>query len=268
MQLPTDSTFLIVGAIVFFAGLVAVLMTRSNGPRRSEGSKLKLLRKVPFLAELNDEQLIKVGRLVKELRVPEDSYVIREFRSGEAMFILVSGQVHILKKGAVDETLIQMKGAGEVLGEMALLTGGRRVASVKSVTPCLLLQIDSDDFEEFLEAQPEIAKAVWEACEIHSINLLAADFEKIRSLALEERKAWIATRESRFVVAEEKVNILEPCFLALVAGLYEYQGKKIFPPALIPISGGEQIKVLENGRISMLKTFQMNPTTRITAKGA
>lgn len=242
-------------AMGFLAAGLGFFFTRSQGPKRSLSSQLKLLRRVPFLTVLNDLQLEKIAKLVRELRVPQDVYVIREFRSGEAMYILVSGNLHILKKGAVDETLIQSIGPGEVVGEMALLTGGRRVASVKSTTPCLLLQIDRDDFEDFLATQPEISRAVWQACEIHSINLMLADHEKTRSLSVENRKLWISERESQFIHSGETLKIERQGYLALVAGTIVYKETTYTPPALFLVQPEDEIKIMTSGRLCLLKSL-------------
>ncbi len=251
-----DQTTLLVLAIGLYAVGLGFFLTRSNGPKRSLASQIKLLRRVPFLAALEDVQLEKIATLVRELRVPQDAYVIREFRFGEAMYILVSGNLHILKKGAVDETLIQAMGPGEVVGEMALLTGGRRVASVKSTTSCILLQIDRDDFEEFLATQPEISRAVWQACEVHSINLMLADHEKTRSLTLDKRKLWIQNRQSRFIHAGEKITIDELGYAALVAGTIVHKGATLSPPALFLVQPQEELMVVTSGRLCLLKAIQ------------
>ena len=266
MQESADPVFVSLILILFTFFLVGFFFRQKGARRLSQTSTLKLLRRVPFLEELSEEQLMQLSHLVKELRVLEDSYVIREFRAADAMYILVSGQVQVLKKGAVDETLLQTKGAGEVIGEMALLTGSRRIASIKSVTPCVLLQIDREDFQQFISARPEISKAVWEACEIHSINLLAADFEKTRSLSSDARKIWVSGRQGRFIEQGETIKVGESGFIALVAGSIINDDSRVFPPALIPVLGHEKFKVIEKGRIAFLKNTDSLQHSKIIMK--
>jgi CRP-like cAMP-binding protein len=59
-----------------------------------------------------------------------------------------------------DEALLREIGAGAVFGEMALLDGAPRAATVEAVTAAKVLQVPRAEFEALLDESPEIARAV------------------------------------------------------------------------------------------------------------
>jgi CRP/FNR family transcriptional regulator, cyclic AMP receptor protein len=232
--------------------VAALLISRHQNPRRSVASQLQQLRRVAFLGELDEGKLAKIARVVRELRVPADVYVIREQRAGEAMYIVVSGKLHILKRGTHDETLVQTVGAGDVIGEMALLNDARRVASARAVTPSVLLQIDRDDFFALLDAHPEVAEVVWAACEAHSIELAIADHSAKRGMPVAERTAWIAGRRSETVAAGSSTRAAEDGYLAVVTGAVVVGGKELRSAALIHTAKYQIVTARERSRLCWL----------------
>jgi CRP-like cAMP-binding protein len=243
---------ILLGAALFAVGATLYLKNGQGTPRRTLPWRIEQLRKVPFFKGLPDEQVAAIAKLVRELRVPEDVYVIREHRAGEAMYIVLVGSLHILKRGTHEQTLVQTVGPGEIIGEMALMTGTRRIASARSITPCLLLQIDGDDFHDLLKANGEVTRGVWEACELHSIDLSLRDHEKTRALSLPQRKAWIASRKS--VTTEEGQRLVpeRSAYLAVVAGAVEVGEHLHVAPELVRVSATDKIVVRRQGRVCWL----------------
>jgi CRP-like cAMP-binding protein len=80
--------------------------------------------------------------------------VFSEGDKGDAMYVVRSGELTIEKGGKVMETV----GPGGVFGEMALIDGGERVATVTATSPLELLVLSRHDFNEMLEfAMPQVA---------------------------------------------------------------------------------------------------------------
>lgn len=245
---------LVVACAALFVGAMAALAWgRPQGPRRSMASLLTLIRKVPFLSSMSEEDLARFGRVIRELRVPAGVYVVREHRAGEAMYVVVAGTLHILKRGAVEDTLISVAGPGDIIGEMALLTGAKRIASVRAITSCILLQFDRDDFHEILAASSDAHTAVWAACDEHSIDLSMADHEQTRAVGGEDRRQWIAARESVSVVAGTVlVPQVDRAFVAVIAGAIAVDGHEREAPCLLPLAPTSRLVVMRSGRICWL----------------
>ncbi len=230
------------------------LVSRRAGPQRSLASQLQRLRRVPFFTPLGPKQLEQIAKVIRELRVPANAYIIREQRQGESMYVVLSGQLHILKRGTHDETLLQTVGPGDVIGEMALLNESRRIASARAITPCVLIQIDRDDFFALLNEHAEIAEAVWSACETHAIELAAADHAKTRALSLPERRAWIDARQSRDVQPGPITRPTEQhVYLAVITGAVESDGMLYEAPALLRVLTTQTPRAVGSSRICWLQ---------------
>ena len=81
--------------------------------------------------------------------------MLRRARQGDALYIVASGDVLVLQPtethGAA-EKLIATLGPGAAFGEMALLSGAPRTATIRAVSAAELLRIDKDEFERLIAA--------------------------------------------------------------------------------------------------------------------
>jgi voltage-gated potassium channel len=106
-----------------------------------------------MFAELDDEEMAWVAGLATEFDVPAGFVLIEHGQPGSGMFIVTDGIVSIeLPRGAIE------RGAGEFVGELALLADGfRRVARVRAKTALRGLAISRMAFAELLQREPRVA---------------------------------------------------------------------------------------------------------------
>jgi CRP-like cAMP-binding protein len=121
--------------------------------------KLTMLRSVPLFVGLDDRELKAVGALATEVDVPAGHDLAREETFGDEFYLILDGNVRIHRAGATIRTL----GAGDFLGEIALIDHGRRTASATAETECRLLVLGHREFHSLLDAQPDIRVHVLEA---------------------------------------------------------------------------------------------------------
>jgi voltage-gated potassium channel len=101
-----------------------------------------------------------VARLLRARDYPARAVIVRRGERGDCMYFIASGEVEVrLRPEAV------RLGPGEFFGEIALLTGGPRNATIAAVQPCTLLTLDIVDFRQLLGRQPELARVVNEEAE-------------------------------------------------------------------------------------------------------
>lgn len=88
--------------------------------------------------------------------------VVRQGDLGDKLYIVKAGEVEVLKtrEGGVEERVATLK-AGEYFGEMALLTGAQRTATVRSLTPLDVMVVGREDFLALIASFPEL-KAIFE----------------------------------------------------------------------------------------------------------
>lgn len=95
-----------------------------------------------------------VGGDAEKLHLPPREILFSEGEAGNAMYILVEGSADILVHGQT----VASAGPGAVLGELALIEPDEpRPASVRAVTDCELLRIDSSSFERLVARTPRLA---------------------------------------------------------------------------------------------------------------
>ena len=121
--------------------------------------KLELLARVPLFAGVAPAGLEAIGEIVKEIDVPAETALTHEGRHEGYFFVIVSGTVRIERGGRRVNTM----GAGEFLGEIALLDDGPRTATATTETPCRLLSMTHDRFDRLLETSPSVRSAVLES---------------------------------------------------------------------------------------------------------
>jgi CRP/FNR family cyclic AMP-dependent transcriptional regulator len=113
----------------------------------------------PVFWDLAKEELDKLldDKLAREVICQPDQVVVREGEPGDSVFFVGQGEVNVvLQSNSGPGTNIAVLGPGEFFGEMAVLEGRPRMATVVARDNCVLLEIDGSRFREFLIRHPEI----------------------------------------------------------------------------------------------------------------
>jgi CRP-like cAMP-binding protein len=121
--------------------------------------KLELLRKVPLFEGCSGKDLELVGRLVDEVDVAAGTVLIKQGAYGHEFFIVVDGTLRVERDGK----LLRKLGPGDFAGEIALIDGGVRTATVVTDTPARLLVVGHSEFFSLLEQYPDIQIEVLQA---------------------------------------------------------------------------------------------------------
>ena len=120
--------------------------------------KLELLRRVPIFAGLGRREIERLGMLADEVDLPEGRVLMRQGDRGEDLFIVIDGQVRVERDGAV----LAERGGGEILGEIALVDGGPRSATVTLAAPSRLLVIGRRAFHQLMDEFPSVRMQILE----------------------------------------------------------------------------------------------------------
>lgn len=121
-------------------------------------SKNDRLAKVPLFSHLGRRELDRVAEVVTEVEVKAGTVLGREGHHSSEAFVIVSGTAAI----SIEGTKVASLGPGELLGEMGLLDGQARAATITAETDMDLYVIEPGAFSPLLD-EPSIAKAVVKA---------------------------------------------------------------------------------------------------------
>ena len=117
---------------------------------------LNHLAQVPLFANCSKKQLQAVAAASIELTIDTGKVLVREGDPGHECFVIMDGTAAVTRKGETIATL----GVGDVVGELAPLTGGSRTATVVAETPMELLVIGQREFAGLLDEVPGLAVSV------------------------------------------------------------------------------------------------------------
>src|SRR5919204_401082 len=120
---------------------------------------VQFLKNVKLFAELSPDSLAKLGTCLKTAEFPPAEVIVREGAPGVSMYIIKAGLVEVRKKDPATgiDFLVAQLSEGAAVGEMSLLTGKPRSATVTTVQPTVVFTLTRADFRNLLTQHPEIS---------------------------------------------------------------------------------------------------------------
>ncbi len=115
---------------------------------------LEQLASVPLFSNCTKRQLQEIVQVATELNFPAGEVLVRQGDVGFEMFIILDGTVSVTRDGERVATLT----AGDVVGELAVLSGHPRSATVVAETELHILDLTHPDFDRLLDDIPGLAK--------------------------------------------------------------------------------------------------------------
>lgn len=150
-------------------------------PTKNFGLSLVVLRNLPLFSGLDELELEKLSKIAGRKRVTRNACVVRAGDATDSLYILLSGRAKVTNSDEEGrEIILAWLGPGEFFGEMGLIDGSPRSASVIAVEPCELLIIGRDAFHRCMQDNFQVALRLMQ---ILVARLREAD-RKIESLAL------------------------------------------------------------------------------------
>jgi CRP-like cAMP-binding protein len=121
--------------------------------------KIELLKQVPLFSRCNKKQLAAIAALADLIDMPAGKLLVREGSLGRDFMVIVEGAVDVSRQGHK----INVLGPGDFIGEMALISGAPRNATVTTTRDSSLLVVTERQFWELLEQTPGMQMSVIKA---------------------------------------------------------------------------------------------------------
>ena len=115
---------------------------------------------VPLFAHLTAVQIAAIAALLRPRMAIPGEVVVRKGELGDAMYFISTGRVQV----QLGPESVQLK-SGDFFGEIALIQASKRTADVTATSSCQLLVLDSADFYDLLDENPEISEVIHRAAE-------------------------------------------------------------------------------------------------------
>lgn len=171
-----------------------------TGRQRDAKELIELLSRCDLLRHLPPQEIGALLPSVRTSRLGPGQILFSAGDPGDALYIVASGKVEILE----GDRPIASLGEGEAFGEMALLSGGARTATVRSAGEAELLVIDREDFERLVAGDRVLARTVERLSHDRALTNLsagtpgAANWAMVASSSLER----LTQREANKILAE------------------------------------------------------------------
>jgi CRP-like cAMP-binding protein len=126
--------------------------------RLRKADKVGLLGRLPLFENCTQKELGEIASIMVEAERPVGTLLTRQGRDGGLMFVIVEGTAEVVS-GAAGKVIGRL-GPGDVVGELSLIDGGTRSASVVATSPVVVLEIARDDFQSLVQRSPKFVKAL------------------------------------------------------------------------------------------------------------
>jgi CRP/FNR family transcriptional regulator, cyclic AMP receptor protein len=129
--------------------------------------KRELIKAVPLFAHCSKKELDSLASQLDEIEMPNGRVLTREGEAGREFVVLVDGSAEVTKDGR----RVNLLGPGDFLGEIALISGGPRTATVTTTSDSDLLILTARSFARVTKEMPSVQASVMKALS----DRLAAD---------------------------------------------------------------------------------------------
>jgi len=115
------------------------------------------LRRVKIFAEFSDDKLERFVQFMEVQRAKQWTQLVKQGEHGDAMFLVLEGELRVRMMIAGKETVLVTLGIGEFFGEISLFDQGPRSADVLANQDSLLLKISAANFHDMIAKAPDLA---------------------------------------------------------------------------------------------------------------
>lgn len=140
-----------------------------------------VLKELPLFTDLEPDELEMLARVVSAHRFPANTVIFSAHEAGQTLFIITAGRVKVSAKSYEGrEVILAILKAGDFFGEMSLLDGQPRSATVMAIDDTELFVLQRTDFLALLDRNPQLALRVLATM----ANRLRRTDRRVESLAL------------------------------------------------------------------------------------
>jgi CRP/FNR family cyclic AMP-dependent transcriptional regulator len=140
-----------------------------------------ILRNVPLFAMLDEAQLHALANLMSRKSAPKNRTIIKAGDPTDSLYIVIAGRTKVqMADDEGKEVILSVLGPGDFFGEMGLLDGAPRAASVVTLEQSEFVSVSKEDFNKLLKDNFEMAMVVMRGL----VKRLREADRKIESLAL------------------------------------------------------------------------------------
>jgi hypothetical protein len=165
----------------------------------------ELLKEIPWLQGLDADTFKKVEATMEDKIYQSGEALMKEGGAGDGLFIIARGSVNV----TVGDTIVDIVGQGSVIGEMAVLTGVKRTATVTADTQVTALWLPTGAMQEIMSNSDELEYQLWDtAGKRFAMNMLG-NLEPYKTWRQIQFRKWLSEGKvvSASVLEDNKIDL-------------------------------------------------------------
>ncbi|MCA8916190.1 MAG: cation:proton antiporter [Planctomycetes bacterium] len=228
-------------------------------------STAELLRGIPLFRSLEPELLKKLAEAAREVVFARDEVLLREGEKGDAMFIIARGAAHVVKGQGESECLLDVLGGGEVVGEMALLTGEPRSATVRAATTVTALRLHLGEVRKLVDHSPQLRRQLEDAWARHVFDNLLRGDEAWQHLTHAQRRDWPRDKTQVLLHPGDKLEVGNARWVFLLSGALKLRAGTREAPAMLQGADADGLEAERESRAILLDEPPVHPLSPTAA---
>ncbi|MFO0589662.1 MAG: cyclic nucleotide-binding domain-containing protein [Polyangiaceae bacterium] len=183
----------------------------------------KLLGTVSLFAGLGRQSFDALVASAEVVGLRPGQFLLREGDPGEDLFVLARGAVYVLSGPRGEELVIDELDKGSVFGEIAVLSGSTRTASIRTATPCTVVRVPRRALLALMKDEPALREAIWKAFAARVFDDFIRASGRYEHLDREARAAWIGRASHRELEAGQAETFEGQAFAFALRGTVEVE---------------------------------------------
>ena len=168
--------------------------SRQAEQERLAAEIMDLMEKVEILSPLNKAELKKLVERLSVMPYAAGEVPVQQGQPGDSFYIIKSGRINVVvEKSSGETSVLATLGPGNFFGEMSLLTGAARTASIHVTEDAEFIVIDKESFRSTLANNPSIAESLSHILSERQAGL-DAERERLDASAIERRRRDVSGR--------------------------------------------------------------------------
>jgi Na+/H+ antiporter len=214
-----------------------------------------LCRSTPLFEHLNDEAISWLADATIEKVLSPGEVLFEQGDRGDRAYIVARGAVAVLAtaEGEQQPTTVDVLGGGDIIGEMALLSGTPRSATIRALTTVTLGEVSRADFEALTAAHPSLGEDVWRGFVARAFDNHLRELPRHASLGRDGRTRWFEQGQMQQLRAGETQTLSSAAAVFVAAGSVVVDGKHVQAPWLLNTSGRRvELRAADEARVLVL----------------
>ncbi|MFT4627339.1 MAG: CRP-like cAMP-binding protein [Myxococcota bacterium] len=223
----------------------------SGSDRLTHEEVLQELSASEYLEGVSEDaiRLLLTSSKQQELRAGE--VLFREGERGDSMYIVVQGSMYVLRDSGIGtDVVIDQTDVGDCFGELSLVSGAPRSATLRAATDATLIRIDGKALWQLGPEHSAVERLVWHNVGRFRFFNLMTTSQRFAAATSDEHSEWWMDADRR-VVQSDPITVAEPGWLFVYEGAAELDEMLISGPSLLPITAGTHIHGAPLARIAL-----------------